>query len=213
MPAEILLSPFGGHIPLCPRLPSPTASPCAVSTVPITRSLNRPPVTRSLTRTTVKIGLFCSLNITLRSVNGAEKTEIRRIGGTVGIFYLTAPEAVVDGFTIVNALDAAVYLYYGGVVSNCVIRDNNIPGSGGYGGGVLMTGGWLKHCQIINNTRTSTGGGGTRGCGISMSGAAVVESCIIANNNTSTGYGSAGASSTNWSTSVPTKADCPAARC
>jgi hypothetical protein len=133
------------------------------------------------------------LNITLRSVNGAEKTEIRRIGGTVGIFYLTAPEAVVDGFTIVNALDAAVHLDYGGVVSNCVIRDNNIPGSGGYGGGVLMTGGWLKHCQIINNTRTSSGGGGTRGCGISMSGAAVVESCLLANNNTSTGWGSAGA--------------------
>ncbi len=134
------------------------------------------------------------LNITLRSINGAEKTEIRRTGGTIGIFYLTVPEAVVDGFTIANAADTAVYLNNGGVVSHCIIRDNHVPGSGGDGGGVRIdNAGKLAHCQIINNSRHSSGGGGARGCGIYMTGAAVVESCIITNNSTGAGVGSGGA--------------------
>jgi len=103
-------------------------------------------------------------NIAVRSVNGAGATEIRRQSGSSRIFYLTRPEAVVDGFTLVNANRGAVYLDTAGVVSNCIIRDNISENLTTSGGGVrLQGGGHVKNCRIFNNYLNTSGGGGADG--------------------------------------------------
>ena len=132
-------------------------------------------------------------NIAVRSVNGAGATEIRRESGSSRIFYLTRPEAVVDGFTLANANRGAVYLDTAGVVSNCIIRDNISENNTTAGGGVqLRSGGHVRNCQIINNFVNTSGGGGADGGGIAMYSAGLVENCVISNNTVYYGGGGSG---------------------
>ena len=132
-------------------------------------------------------------NIAVRSVNGAGATEIRRQSGSSRLFYLTRPEAVVDGFTLVNANRGAVYLDTGGVVSNCIIRDNISENLTTSGGGVrLQGGGHVKNCRIFNNYLNTSGGGGADGGGIAMYSAGLVENCVVSNNTVSSGGGGSG---------------------
>ena len=132
-------------------------------------------------------------NIAVRSVNGAGATEIRRGSGSSRIFYLTRPEAVVDGFTLANANRGAVYLDTAGVVSNCIIRDNISENLTTSGGGVqLRSGGHVRNCQIFNNFAKTSGGGGANGGGIAMYSAGLVENCVISNNTVKDGSGGAG---------------------
>ncbi len=131
-------------------------------------------------------------NIAVRSVNGAGRTEVRRLSGNTRIFYTTRPEAVIDGFTIAAGNLGGVYLDTGGVVSNCIISGN----VGGLnmafrGGGVYMNNnGLVRNCKIINNSLTYSGGNGGYGGGVYMTGGGTLDTCIISNNVASYGTGS-----------------------
>jgi len=121
-------------------------------------------------------------NITVKSVNGAEKTIVD--GGfpaqTNRCFYINDSNAI-DGFTIVNGyayggdpnyFGGGVYCYYGGTIQNCYISEN----SASFGGGVYCNNtGTIQNCTIYKNSVSSCGGG------ISGHGFAVQNSYISEN--------------------------------
>jgi len=103
--------------------------------------------------------------IVVRSVNGPQATTID--AGKVGRCARLADAATLSGFTLRNGYADVSYGYGGGgvwcessnsVVSNCVIRDNQIVGAPGrspstvhlYGGGAW--GGTLNNCTLVNNS-------------------------------------------------------------
>jgi hypothetical protein len=137
--------------------------------------------------------IVISKAITVRSLNGPGVTTVQRSGSTTSnrIFQITnAVGAVLSGFTIRNGLtkldwiSGAGVLMYGGMVSNCIIRDNiaERPSSGGnptLGGGIYMAGGLVVDCAVSNNVLGYWCGNGG---GIYMAGGTVLRSTISSNN-------------------------------
>jgi len=114
--------------------------------------------------------------ITVRSVNGAASTTIRRAGGaSFGVLYLSAAGAILDGFTITNGVGDASYggaatIDNGATLRRCVVTLN-----GGYNGaGVRMGSGLIDACQILTNASFNGGG-------IHMSGGMVSNTIIRGN--------------------------------
>jgi len=128
--------------------------------------------------------------ITVKSVNGAASTIVNG-GGVTRCLYLNHASAVVDGFTITNALSsssggAGVCIESGGgTVKNCSIGGNTCDASWNGGGGVGMMAGLVSNCTIVGNTAKSSGGG------VNMSGG-TVRDCTISGNNVSGSQSSGG---------------------
>ena len=129
-------------------------------------------------------------NGTLRSVNGATNTIIRRLSGTTRIFNIgVSPDgipitnAVVDGFTIrdgnIGAGNGGGIAMSAGTVQNCIVANNT---AGTYGGGIEFSGGMVSNCVVANNACASYDGGGVH-VSISWSGGLVIN-CVITNNTT-----------------------------
>ena len=131
-----------------------------------------------------------STNIRVQSVNGPETTFVRRgTTSNIRVFQITAeaPEALLAGFTISNGYTYTDYdggagvKMAGGMVSNCVIR-NNAAKSGGnptYGGGVFMSAGTLVQCIVASNDCSVYHSG--YGGGVYLTGG-LVDRCWITNN-------------------------------
>ena len=130
--------------------------------------------------------------IAVRSVGGYGDTVVRRSSGETRIFYLSHPEAVVDGFTIRGGNLASAYftgggvlIDYAGTVSNCLITGNQCTANA-YGGGVGLNGGGLvRNCMIVNNLASWSGGG------VYAPNGGVIENCVISGNS---GNGNGGGS-------------------
>jgi hypothetical protein len=131
--------------------------------------------------------------LTVRSVNGAEATAIEgqeAAGGGVGdgavrCAYVGA-RAVLSGFTLTNGATlgvwsaaegsgGGVWSESDGIVSNCVIVDNEASGSGGG-----AYGGTLRYCTIVSNRATEGGG---------VCGATLNASTVTLNRASSSGGG------------------------
>ena len=98
--------------------------------------------------------------VSVQSVNGAESTTVNG-NSLVRCFYISHPNASLDGFTIrggYTATDGAgVYLEGGGTVEHCAIVGNLALG---WGGGVQIDyAGVLNDCVVSNNVANDSGGG------------------------------------------------------
>ncbi len=131
----------------------------------------------------VEVPIMLTDAITVQSVNGAAKTQLRG-GGVDQVLYVSAAGAVVQGFTISGGtayngggifLSSAglvrdcvvvsnvaanggggIYQEYGGMVSNCLVAYN----AAAYGGGLFTYfGGYAKNCTVSNNVAANRGGG------------------------------------------------------
>ncbi len=106
--------------------------------------------------------------ITVRSVNGPERTIVDGAGRTRG-FLINHADAVLDGFTIRNGLGTA---------------EPDLGVERAVGGGVLLTAGHVRHCHVIDN-RAQDGGGIYL-----MGSASVVSHCVVMGNQcTDNGFG------------------------
>ncbi|MFC1461167.1 right-handed parallel beta-helix repeat-containing protein [Verrucomicrobiota bacterium] len=133
-----------------------------------------------------------SKGITVRSVNGSEKTVVENVFEVTlatlindyRVFYLDHSNVVVDGFEIRKGEAAnsggGVYIgTNGGTVKNCTIISN----SAHYGGGIYCKpGGVVQNCIISYNSAGSARGG------VSCDGG-VIQNCTISDNS---GYHLAG---------------------
>lgn len=98
--------------------------------------------------------------VTVRSVNGAVSTIVDG-NGLVRCFYLSHPNAGIDGFTIRGGYTATdgggVYLDGGGTVEHCDIVGNL---ASNWGGGVQIDyAGVLNDCVVSSNVANDSGGG------------------------------------------------------
>ncbi len=109
----------------------------------------------------VSAQIYVSSAITLTSLNGRAWTSING-GGITRCLHLNHADAVVDGFTISN-----------GLAESTSYNDS--------GGGVRLTRGLLRNCEVRDNIANRYGGGV---CFDQVSTNATVLDCIIANNQT-----------------------------
>jgi len=125
-------------------------------------------------------------NITVKSVNGPEATIVaRNQAGSYRIFYSTAANIVLDGFTITNgytSYGAGIYLTYGGTVRNCLVANNLATDSAG---GIYVAppnyAALIENCRIISNISLNSGGGGI----LFYNPDTVISNCTINWNSTS----------------------------
>ncbi len=92
---------------------------------------------------------------------GATNTIVQRSSGTTRIVRLAHPDAIVEGLTIRNGSGqsgAGVHMT-GGMLRDCMVRDNAAAGT--LGGGVYIGGGGVvSNCVIQGNSTGILGGGG-----------------------------------------------------
>lgn len=91
-------------------------------------------------------------------------------------FLLQHEQAMIRGFTIENASRAAKI--EAGTVSGCIIRNNE---NSLYGCGIWMTGGVVTNCVIRDNYLWGTHGSALGGAGVRMEGGLLVDSVIEGN--------------------------------
>jgi len=147
----------------------------------------------------------------VRSVNGRASTTVSGQNLYRG-FYVTAPDAVIQGLTITNCRSAmvasnnhggAVYFVNGGTLRDCLVVNStatgSVPNGGtGYarGGGVYCAvTGRIENCVISGNSAI---GGTPSGGGLYCSGSVVVTNCDVFGNSAIGGvnffyYGQGGA--------------------
>ena len=148
--------------------------------------------------------VYLAKNITLKSVNGPNVTVI---DGNYNVItarcVLISYGATLDGFTVRNGRSYAnqpygdsygggILIYdgipdgntYGGIVTNCIVRNNY-----GNAGGIMVriATGTVANCTIYSNT-ASNGGGGVSVDAVYKSGSKI-ENCTIFDNNASTDMG------------------------
>ena len=99
--------------------------------------------------------------MTIRSVNGAEWTRVRRISGNTGLFSLSGSGVVLDGFTLegghlsasegAEGLAGGATLNNGAVIRNCIIRGNTNQTASRAGGLWLDNNAQAINCLIVGN--------------------------------------------------------------
>jgi len=144
--------------------------------------------------------------ITVRSFGGAVYGGLANASNTVvnalyggdlysgpRVFHLTHTNIVLDGLTITGGTgrgdnapgspgneDGNGIFMTGGLVRNCIIRENGLPS--GYdhcqGGGIYMSGGTVSNCTIQGNW---TGGGTTMGAGVYAGGGQILDCRVLDN--------------------------------
>lgn len=110
----------------------------------------------------------------VRGVTGSSNTVLRR-SGSGRIFNMTAA-GTVDGFTLCNANNSAIYMTAGSVL-NCLFTNN----TGGTYGAINMTGGTVSNCVFTKNSATADGGA----IHMAGGGSELIVNCIITNNSVS----------------------------
>jgi len=122
--------------------------------------------------------------ITLKSVSGPLYSTIRRSGGVTRIINMTT-NATVDGFTLFGGDTGGAgggIRMTDGFVRNCVISSNRASLGGG---GVYMLGGLVENCIVMRNWGAGNwaAGEGNDGCGgVQMYNAAKLRGCVITAN-------------------------------
>lgn len=135
--------------------------------------------------------------VTLRSVNGAAVTTLRRDGtATHRVIQMAHAGAVVEGFTIANgqapgnpSSGGGIHMT-GGTVRDCIITNNLASARQTRGGGVWMSGGTLEDCVIVDNQALGGDGHGY-GAAVMASGGALIQRCRIYGNHVRGTYSSA----------------------
>ena len=134
--------------------------------------------------------LSITINTTVRSLNGATNTIVRRASSGTTLLTLNQLNAIFDGFTLREGNSGAMTLT-AGTLQNCIIVSNTGNSA------ISMSGGTLQNCTIASNTGNSafsmSGGtvrnssivnnsGGSYGS-ISMTGAGLVSNCVFTGNS------------------------------
>ena len=91
--------------------------------------------------------------------------------------------AIKNFYTGLSKTSGSAINMSGGLVTNCVLRNNYLKTSGGSncGATIYMTGGKLLNCEVVGNSG-SGGGTAARGGTINISGG-TVRNCLVAQNN------------------------------
>ncbi|BCS94854.1 hypothetical protein DSLASN_04860 [Desulfoluna limicola] len=129
---------------------------------------------------TENVKILAEKRITIRSVNGPEKTIIDCQGNGIGIVVNNG--VTISGLTVTNASRGGIRGNGTSTIENCIIKNNY---GERHGGGLAFEYGSprIENCRIEENSSLSGGGG------ISFSyGAPELINCLIIN-NTSQGYG------------------------
>lgn len=119
--------------------------------------------------------------VSVRSVNGAGVTMVKRGSAVTRLFSLSHSNAVIDGFTLLNgiapsSLDMGGGVYMAaGTVMNCIITN----GVAQCGGGVYMLSGMVTNSTVINCAVNTVNP--QRGAGICMENGLAVA-CDVLNN-------------------------------
>ena len=128
-------------------------------------------------------------DITVKSINGAEKTIVN--GNYLHRCFYIDTNDIIEGFTITNGFDnslgAGVYCSGGGVVNSCIICKNEVNSlSARSGGGVYFdSGGTVNNCIISENYVGSFAYGG----GACFYSGGVINNSIIKGNTSVFGGG------------------------
>jgi len=115
---------------------------------------------------------------TIRGLNGASNTIVRRSSGTCQIFDITlygsspVTNATIDGLTIREGNSGAIAMN-AGTVQNCIVISNTVSGNTGI---IQMNGGAVQNCSILNNT------GGGYGAVDMLTGVGLVSNCVFSGN-------------------------------
>jgi len=119
--------------------------------------------------------IYVTNNITVKSVNGAEKTIVDG-NKIIRCFYLNNG-SIIDGFTITNgnAHDGGgVHCKIGGIIQKCIISGNSASNDGG--GIYCEVGGTIRYCAISGNSASDNAGG------VCFVFGGTVQNCIISGN-------------------------------
>jgi len=112
--------------------------------------------------------IYVTNGVTVKSVNGAEKTIIN--GNNSSVYFYINENNVINSFTITNSSSDGVYCNYGGTVQNCTISGNS-------GNGVYCNyGGTVQNCTISKNSAHYS-------CGVYCYHGGTVQNCIISGNS------------------------------
>ena len=147
---------------------------------------------------TAQIAITNGITVRGFSGNAADVIVTRSSSATNRIFFLSHPDAVLEGVTVSNGLTtvsgaayegAGVYMTTG-TLRNCIMDSNRRLSLGnGSGGGVYMVGGLMTNCIVRNNSASSvTSWCYTYGGGVYAAGGAI-RNCRIEKN---AAYGVAG---------------------
>lgn len=129
--------------------------------------------------------MIIAQGVTIRGMNGAEDTVLRRSGSAnYRLLQLAHADARVEGVTLTNgklatsAKGAGVYINGAGTLADCIVS-NNFTDYHSYGTGVRIdNGGLVERCRILDNT-TVRGDG----IGVYCSNGGVLRDCLIAGNH------------------------------
>lgn len=128
--------------------------------------------------------MVISKGVTIRGVNGAERTVLRRSGSAnYRLLQLAHADARVEGVTLTNgklatsAKGAGVFINGAGTLADCIVS-NNYTDLHSYGTGIRIdNGGLVERCRILENT-TVRGDG----IGVYCYKGGVLRDCLIAGN-------------------------------
>ena len=136
--------------------------------------------------------IYVTNGVTVKSVNGAEKTIIN--GNNLSVYFYINENNILDDLTITNNNNKGVLCQNGGTVQNCTISGNS-------GNGVYCDyGGTVQNCTISGNSGNgvycSRGGtvqsctiSGNFGSGVYCYKGGTVQNCTISGNTTYSGGG------------------------
>ncbi len=185
-PSVVYVSPRGGHAPpfgnwinAATNLANALAEAVDGAAVLVSNGTYR-----------VSTHLIVTNGVTIRSVNGPWLTTVDGNYPTTSnrCFFLSHPNAVVDGFTLMNGWadryntgvpwprydGAAVLIATNGTLLNCILRNNTSRGNGG--GVSLVGGGMIRNCLVVNNYANDKGGG------VYLVNGGTVQNCTVVSN-------------------------------
>jgi hypothetical protein len=122
--------------------------------------------------------------VRLTGVQGATNTTVQRSGAVAyRIITMTDAGAAVEGLTIRNGSgqDGAGISMTGGIVRDCIVRDNSAGSWGQSGGGIYMTGGAVSNCTVLGNYAAGGAGAGLYATGGRIHGCTVVSNTLFSN--------------------------------
>ncbi len=131
--------------------------------------------------------------VTVRSLNGAGRTIVRRVSGTTRVLHINDPQARVEGLTLRDGMSASldygggVYLA-AGTLRGCIVVGNYASGRFNHGGGIYLAAGCLvESCLVIGNLVNGSDWG--YGGGIYVAGGTVRNCTVTGNSAADTGGG------------------------